>query len=68
MVRPGGRSIAWAAATCLIALDPCTADEERAEPSRLELFETATVIARPIEDRTAAVEVLDRNAIESLGV
>ncbi len=68
--------MAWAAAMLLIALGPGSAAGEEpaapaaavAEPSRLELFETATVIARPIEDATAAVEVLDRDTIESLGV
>jgi outer membrane cobalamin receptor len=43
------------------------ANDPPTEPTRLELYETATVVARPIEDATAAVTVLDRDAIEALG-
>lgn len=38
------------------------------EPLEVQIYETATVLARPLTRATASVTVLDREAIESLGV
>src|SRR5262245_24164576 len=59
----------WVVAMLLAGGDGRTLAENDppTEPTRIELYETATVVARPIEDATAAVTILDRDAIEALG-
>ena len=77
LTRPGGLAIVFvamaltgangAAVAQTSAGAPGAEGEPLPEESRSVLYETATVVARPVEEATAAVTVLDRAAIEAIG-
>ena len=63
------RSCLWTGAALLMLVSPAVgADAEGDEIRQSDLFETATVRAKPIDNATASVTVMDRQTIDSIDV